>query len=48
MYWLLCLQVFTDDGPENPLVGSYTIEELLNVFSSSAMVKVAHVTTSKQ
>ena len=32
------LQVYTDDGPENPLVGSYSVEELLDVFSSSAMV----------
>lgn len=29
--------VYTDDGPENPLVGSYSVEELLDVFSSSAM-----------
>ena len=45
MYRLLCLQVFTDDGPENPLVGSYAVEELLDVFSSSAMVKLSRTTT---
>lgn len=41
--------VFTDDGPENPLVGSYSVEELLDVFSSSAMdfssVCLAHLFT---
>ena len=38
----LILQVYTDEGSNNPLVGSYSVEELLDVFSSSALVKMFH------
>ena len=37
------LQVYTDESPNNPLVGSYSVEELLNVFSSPALVRLVTV-----
>ena len=43
---MLCInlmsQVYTDEGPNNPLVGSYSVEERLDVFSSAALVKMFH------
>ena len=38
------LQVYIDEGPNNPLVGSYSVEELLDVFSSPALVRMFHTT----
>ena len=43
----LMLQVYIDEGPNNPLVGSYSVEELLDVFSSGALVKLFFLTTCK-